>query len=66
MALTATRIKNAGPGRHGDDRGLYLQVTRTRGRSAVFGPKTIEYGPGSVVTLPVDEINQLRAQGFLL
>jgi integrase len=36
MALTATRIKNAGTGRHGDGRGLYLQVTKTGGRSWIL------------------------------
>ena len=33
--LTATQVKNAGPGRHGDGNGLILAVTRTGSRSWV-------------------------------
>ena len=32
----------------------------------IFGPKIDEFGPGTEVELPVDEIAELRAKGYLV
>lgn len=75
--LTALQVKTLkAPGRHGDGRNLYLNVTRTGARSWVFlyvrDGKQREMGLGSAVTVTLQEArakaqeaSRLLAQGGL-
>ncbi|WP_298020768.1 site-specific integrase [uncultured Parasphingopyxis sp.] len=55
MALTALKVKRAGPGRHADEKGLYLLVRPSGSRSWVlrvqFDGKRRDYGLGGHLSL---------------
>lgn len=71
MALSARKVETAGPGRHGDGRGLFLYVKATGARSWVWRyqvmdkPHDLELGPYPEVSLAMARDLALQARRMI-